>query len=78
MQRKATDFSRLPLSLEGIVSELNELKKDGAEWCTQIETTTAKLTTEHGITIWHGSTRTGSVNATNTSEYCDSVAIPYV
>ena len=78
MQQKATNFSRLPISLEGILSELNELKKEGAQCCTQIKTTIAKLTTEHGITIRHGSTRTGSVNAITTSEYRDSVAVPYV
>ena len=31
MQKKAADFSRLPIILEAIISELKELKKDGAE-----------------------------------------------
>ena len=31
MQRKATDFSRLPIILESILAELKHLKGDGAE-----------------------------------------------
>lgn len=30
MQRKATDFSKQPIILESIVSELKQLKKDNA------------------------------------------------
>ena len=32
MQWKATDFSKLPIILESIVSELKQLKRDDAEW----------------------------------------------
>ena len=34
MQRKATDFSKLPIIFESIVSELKQLKRDDAEWCS--------------------------------------------
>ena len=51
MQKKAADFSRLPIILEGIIGELNDLKKDGAEWCNQVKAAISKLTNEHGILI---------------------------
>ena len=34
MQKKATDFSWLPIVLESIASELEELKQDRANWCS--------------------------------------------
>ena len=43
MQRKATDFSQLPVILESIVSELNQLKRDDAEWCSQVTACVNKL-----------------------------------
>ena len=78
MQKKAADFSRLPIILEGIISELKELKNDGAEWYNQVETTLSKLTNEQGIQIRCCSTRRGCANATTVSEYSESVAIPYI
>ena len=51
MQRKATDFRQLPIILESIVSELKQLKKDDAEWCSQVTTTVNKLATEQGIDL---------------------------
>ena len=51
MQKKAANLSRLPIFLEAIIRELKELKKDGAEWCNQVETTISKLTNEEGIQI---------------------------
>ena len=78
MQKKATDFSRLPVILDGVLCELKDLRKDGAEWCTQVTATITKLTNDHGITLRCSSTRTGRANVTTISEYRDSVAIPYI
>ena len=78
MQRKATDFSRLPIVLESILWELKTLKNDGAEWCSQVETTIARLKREHDITLTEVSTRSGSARAMTMREYLDSVAIPYI
>lgn len=39
MQRKATDFSRLPIVLESILSKLKILMNDAAEWCSQVKRT---------------------------------------
>ena len=36
MQRKTTDFSRLPIVLDGILAELKHLKDDTAEWLTLV------------------------------------------
>ena len=66
MQRKATDFSRLPIVLDGVMCELKGLKKDGEEWYNLVKTAIANLTNEHGITIRHASPRTGRAIATTT------------
>ena len=78
MQRKATDFSKLPVILESIVSELNQLKRDDAEWCSQVTACVNKLANEQGINLTRSSTRSGSGSATTVSEYCTSVAIHYI
>ena len=78
MQRKATDFSKLPVILENIVSELNQLKRDDAEWCSQVTACVNKLANEQGIDLTRSSTRSGSGSATTVSEYCTSVAIHYI
>ena len=78
MQRKTTDFSRLPVILEAIITELKDLKGEGAEWCSLVETTISKLTNEYDITLRSNSTRSGQANATTISQYRDSVAIPYI
>ena len=39
MQRKATDFSRLPIVLESILSKLKILMNDAAEWRSQVKRT---------------------------------------
>ena len=49
MQRQTTDFSRLPLILESILKELEELKEDKTEWCSGVSTQVDKLESEHGI-----------------------------
>ena len=51
MQRKATDFSRLPTILKSIVSELKHLKDAGSEWCLLAETSTVMPASEHDITM---------------------------
>ena len=79
MQKKAADFSRLPIILEGIISELKHLKEDGAEWCSQVETTLSELNSEHGVQIrYRSSTRTGCADAATMIEYRESVATPYI
>ena len=53
MQRKATDFSRLSIVLDGVMCmcELKDLKKYEAAWCNLVETAITNLTNEHVITI---------------------------
>ena len=51
MQRKATDFSKLPVILESIVSELNQLKRDDAEWCSQVTVSVNKLANNKASTL---------------------------
>lgn len=53
MQRKSTDFSKLPIILQSVISEMKELKKSGSTWSC-------------------------STSATTTSEFCNSVAAPYI
>ena len=67
MQRKATDFSKLPIILESIVTELKQLKKDDAEWCSQVTTALDNLATEQGIDPTRSLTRSGSASATTVS-----------
>ena len=76
MQRKATDFSRLPIVLESIQSELRYLKSTRAEWCSQVAVTVTMLTTEHDIVLQVPRGRKQS--PTTIIEYRDSVAIPYI
>ncbi len=78
MQRKATNFSKLPVILESIVSELKHLKSDKAEWCSLTGTTVTALEKEHGITLRSSCTRRGSASATTMNEYRRSVAILYI
>ena len=54
MQRQTADFSRLPLILESILKELEELKQDKPEWCSGMGTQVDKLESDHGITITIG------------------------
>ena len=74
MQKEVAEFSRLPIILEGIISEL----KERAEWCNQVERTISKLTNEQGIQIRYRSTRTGHADAKTMSEYHESVATPHI
>ena len=36
-----------------MTGELENLKKDGAEWCSQVELCISKLTNDRGISIWN-------------------------
>lgn len=77
MQRKATDFSKLPIILESITEE--HLKDEKAEWCSLVESTVEMLSSEHDITLRSISTRGRSgVNADTIAGFRASVAIPYV
>ena len=38
MQRETADFSRLPVVLESILKELEQVKEDEAEWCSEVIT----------------------------------------
>ena len=51
MQRQSTDFRKLPLILDNILKELELLKEDTADWCTNVPIQVAKLVDDHGITI---------------------------
>ena len=75
MQRKAIDFSKLPIVLQSITEEIKHLKDEKAEWCTLVETT-VELLSEHDITLMHISTR--GRHATTMAEFRDSLTVPYI
>ncbi len=78
MQRKATDFSKLPIVLQSITEEIKHLKDEKAEWCTLVETTVEMLSSEHDITLRSISTRGLRRSDANVNVFRGSVAIPYV
>ena len=78
LQRKATDFSRLPVILESILSELKHMKDHDAEWCSLVERNVSMLESEHEITLTMGGTRNCSAGASTLSRYRNEVAIPYI
>jgi len=78
MQRKATDFSRLPIILDSIQAELLCLKEEQAEWCSEVDSTVRKLESEHGITITYRSSRSGMGSTRTVSEFRSGVATPYI
>ena len=51
MQRKAADFSRLPVMIESVEEELQLLKEDRAEWWTEVKSLVESLEKEHEISI---------------------------
>ena len=51
MQRKATDFSRLKVILDSILDQLKCLKREDADWCSEVESTVATLESEHEIAV---------------------------
>ena len=65
LQRKATDFSRLPIVLKSILSEVKHLKDDGAEWCSVVEKTVSLLESEHDITLTMSGTRSRTAGASS-------------
>ncbi len=77
MQRKAADFSKLPIILRSIVDEIKHLKDPGSEWCSIVESTVEMLETEHSITVKNiSSTSRNAVCANSMAEFRDTVAIP--
>lgn len=79
MQRKATNFSKLPIILKSITEKIEHLKDEGAEWCTPVDATVDMLEGKHDITLRSTSTRGRSVvNASGIDEFRESVAIPYI
>ena len=78
LQRKAKDFSRLPVILESILSELKHMKDHDAEWCSLVERNVAMLESEHEITLTMGGIRNCSATASTLSRYRNEVAIPYI
>ncbi len=78
MQRKAADFSKLPIILRSIVDEIKHLKDPGSEWCSIVESTVEMLETEHSISVKNtSSTSRNAVCANTMAEFRDTVAIPY-
>ena len=51
MQKKISDFSKLPFMLKGTIDHLNSIREYDASWCTAAETPISNLGIEHGITI---------------------------
>lgn len=81
MQRQATDFSRLPLMIDIIKKELEQLKEDGADWCSEVTDAVEKLEEEFGIVVRRDHrTRHGSETFTHqsVSQFQVSVAVPYI
>ena len=79
MQKKATDFSKLPIMLSCTLEELKSLRYSEASWCTSAESAISSLETEHGITV---KSRTGPNRAataiSSIEEFRVHVAIPYI
>ena len=78
MQRQTVDFSRLPLILEGILKEVEELKEDKAEWCSGVST---QVESDHGITITRGHSVcsfVGSASVGSLTDFHKKVALPYI
>ena len=80
MQRKATDFSRLKVILDSILDQLKCLKREDADWCSEVETTVATLESEHEIAVHTsvGVSRRSSVSNTTLESFRNTVVIPYV
>ena len=81
MQRQSTDFSKLPLILDNILKELELLKEDTADWCTNVPIQVAKLVDDYGITIGrsrptHSCSEEESVESL--VDFRAKVAIPYI
>ena len=61
MQKHTADISRLPLILESILKEEDELKDENAEWCSVVSTQVDMLDSDHEITITRGRSVRGFV-----------------
>ncbi len=51
MQRKTSDFSKLPIVLSSIIQQLVSLKEPGTDWCNDADEAISNLEKEHGITV---------------------------
>ena len=80
MQRETADFSRLPVVLESILRELEQLKEDEAEWCSEVITLVDKLENVHEITVTSGHLARSCVGGASaqTTGYRANVALPYI
>ena len=79
MQRKTSDFSKLPIMLSSIVGRLMSLKEPGTDWCIAVDKAISELEKEHGITIkiTIGVTQ-NNFAAKSSSEFQTKVVIPYI
>ncbi len=79
MQRKTSDFSKLPIVLSSIIQQLVSLKEPGTDWCNDADEAISNLEKEHGNTVKAtiGITR-NSFAADSVSDFQTKVAIPYV
>ena len=81
MQRETADFSRLPVVLESILKELEQLKEDEAEWCSEVITLVDKLENVHEITVTSGHLArscVGRASAQTLTSCRANVALPYI
>ena len=81
MQRETADFSRLPVILESILKELEQLKEDEAEWCSEVITLVDKLENVHEITVTSGHLAcscVGGASAQTLASCRANVALPYI
>ena len=75
LQRKNADFNRLSIILDSVLCESENLKKDGAEWCSQVELC---MTNDHCISIRNTPTHRGQTVPATVNQYRDSVAAPCI
>ena len=79
MQRKTSDFSKLPMMLSSIVHQLMSLKEPGTDWCIDADKAISDLEKEHGIAVKTTIGVTQNNFAANSiSEFQTKVAIPYI
>lgn len=79
MQRQTADFSRLPLILDSILKELEQLKGDKADWCSEVSSQIDKLEINHRIMISSGCSARSCVGDDSTLiDFHDKVALPYI
>ena len=79
MQTKTADFSKLPDFLQSVLDELESLKLQNAQWCSDTKSLIVSLEQKHSIIVTKraGYTR-GAMSTDGTDDYRERIAIPYL